>query len=193
MGVGVAVSVIKRLPCRFSLLLFPPLDLDRPVVEGSSVWSYPEHPAFTSRISCIDNGSRAVLLAAREREREREREKAGRGAGGISKIQKNSQSYEFKWSKEIAHSPPRLRPIALLKYPPRKVKFTTPWTHKSPFLWSLTVTCDAFRANSAGASFSSERFICHIVTSIPSSKEWTNPFICDSNLCTSSLKMFKKR
>mmetsp|Transcript_5247 Transcript_5247/g.6064 ORF Transcript_5247/g.6064 Transcript_5247/m.6064 type:complete len:222 (-) Transcript_5247:957-1622(-) len=147
MGVGVAVRVIKRLPWRFSLLLLPPLpplDFDRPAVDGSSVWSYPEHPALTSNMSCIDNGSRAVLLA------------------------------------------PRLRPIALLKYPPRIVKLTMPWTHNTPFLCNLTVTCDAFKENSAGAAFSSERFICHIVTSTPSSREWTNPFIFDSNLCTSS-------
>merc|ERR1719491_2147007 len=148
MGVGVAVRVIKRLPWRFSLLLLPPLpplDFDRPAVVGSSVWSYPEHPALTSNMSCIDNGSRAVLLA------------------------------------------PRLRPIALLKYPPRIVKLTMPWTHNTPFLCNLTVTCEAFKENSAGAAFSSERFICHIVTSTPSSREWTNPFIFDSNLCTSSL------
>merc|ERR1719491_1071751 len=126
MGVGVAVRVIKRLPWRFSLLLLPPLpplDFDRPAVDGSSVWSYPEHPALTSKMSCIDNGSKAVLLA------------------------------------------PRLRPIALLKYPPRIVKLTIPCTQKSPFLCTLTVTCDDFKANSAGEFFSSDLFICHMVTS----------------------------
>jgi hypothetical protein len=67
----VAVRVTNKLPWRFSDLVFPFDDLDLPVADGSSVWSNPEHPALTTRISWSERGSRADLLT-RKRKNDKE-------------------------------------------------------------------------------------------------------------------------